>query len=132
MIFVLCGLIFIGIGIFMIVHSTAKPGQETVEATVVEHSKETSTSVNNDGPSTTTTSTFPVYEYQLNGKTYRGQSNVGITFFSKTQTSIGSKEHIRVDPAKPTQVHTEAEVKASKTMGIICIIFGILAFIAAL
>ena len=130
MMFVLVALGFIGVGIFMVLHRSEKPEQQALEATIVDHVKRTTTSSSDEGPSTTT-STFPVYEYQLNGKTYRAAGNVGITIFSKSRMAIGNTEIVRVDPAKPNRVYTEADAKSMKSMGVILIVFGILAFVAA-
>ena len=130
--FLLISLGLIGAGIFMVLHRSEKPEQQALEATIVGHSTKTTTDFNDDGPTTTTTSTFPVYEYQLNGKTYRAAGNVGITVFSKKRMAVGSTEIVRVDPAKPTRVHTDAEANSMKSMGILLIIFGILAFFAVL
>ena len=130
--FLLIGLCLIGVGIFMVLHRSEKPEQQALEATIVGHSTKTTTDFNDDGPNTTTTSTFPVYEYQLNGKTYRVSGNVGITVFSKNRLAVGNTEIIRVDPAKPDRVHTDAEANSMKFMGIILIIFGALALFAVL
>ena len=98
-----------------------KPGMIPVEAVIVDHSVERSSS---DGHGTHTTS-FPIYEYRVNGKTYRYRGSVGITIFSKEKYRIGAVHTGAVKPEKPGRLYTEEEKRSTAGIGVFLVIFGL-------
>ena len=131
MILLLGSLGLIGLGIFFIVgRNGMNPPSDAlrVKATIVGFRTETSSS-NDEGRGTTeTTSTYPVYEYEVNGKTYQTRGPVGITVFSKDKYRVGNTEYISVNRDHHNRIYTEGGAKGSANMGILLIIFGVFLF----
>ena len=107
-------------------------GKQMVEAVIVDHVTKTTRTNGDHATQTSTTSSFPVYEYEVDGKTYRVQGSVGITVFSKDRCRIGARETIAVDPENPGQISTRGDRDASAVMGGILIAFGIVTLIVAI
>ena len=128
LIFLLVAVVMIGAGLYLMTAKFRKPKKEllSVEATIVDHRSMTSTSSNDGHGTTTTTSVYPVYEYQVDGKTYQSRGSVSITVFSKSRMQIGCKEMVRIDPNRPDRVHTDSEKNMNVLMGAFLLIFGLL------
>ena len=130
--FAAVGLIALGLYFIFAKKGSRQSDDRMVEATVVDFATERR-STNSDHPGqSTTASTYPVYEYTVDGKTYRTQGSVGITIFSKKKYQPGAKEMVRVDPEKPERIHTDGEKNAMRLMGVLLVGFGLVTLLIAL
>ena len=107
-------------------------GKRMVEAVVVDHVTKTTRTNGDHAGQTSTTSSFPVYEYQVDGKSYRVRGTAGITVFSSDKCRIGAKETIAVDPENPERIYTRGDRDSSVIMGGILAAFGLVTLIVAI
>ena len=122
------GLIVLGLYLILGKKRSKKEETMTVEATVADHVTERKMAGSDYHGQTATVSSFPVFEYQVKGKTYRVRGSVGITVFTKKRWAIGAKENLEVSISNPAQVFTPEDTKASAAMGILLLVFGLIAF----
>ena len=129
MVFILVGIGMIAVGLYLIFGKIGgqKPGQILVEATIVSKVSRTDSSSGDHPNSRPTTSTFPVYEYTVDGTKYRTEGNVGITVFSQKKYQPGNTEMIRLDPHRPRKIHTDAERNSLRVFGVAFLFFGLIA-----
>ena len=129
MIFILVGIGMIAVGLYLILGKAGgqKPGQILVEATIVDSAARRET-LNGDHPNhRATVSTYPVYEYTVNGTKYRAEGSVAITVFSRDKYRVGNRETVRIDPSRPDRIHTGAEQDAMKIFGAAFLFSGVIA-----
>ena len=128
-VFAIVGIGLIGVGLYLMFGKMGrdKPGQIAVEATVVYQSTRSDVCDSDHPNQASTVSTYPVYEYTVNGKTYRTEGKVAITVFSKNKYQVGAKEMVRLDPSRPEKIHTDAERKTWATFGAALVVFGLVA-----
>ena len=127
MIFVLIGIGMIAVGLYLIFGKIGgqKPGQIQVEATIVNRVSRKD-DLDGDHPNQRgTVSTYPIYEYTVNGEKYRTEGSVAITVFTKNKYREGNTETIRLDPSRPKRIHTGGERTSLKIFGGVFVFFGL-------
>lgn len=118
---ILFGLIFIGVGVFMLIkdNDLAKRCTASAEGTVVEIISEESTHTEDDG--FTQYTYYPVIQYIVEGKTVSKKSSSGS---NPSKYNVNDKVDILYDPNKVEDYIIEGD-KTTSFLGVIFVVAGI-------
>ena len=124
-IFIIVGLLFVAVGIYILKSGDAKVKRCTVETlgTVIDFKEETTT--DSDGTSTTY---YPIFSYKVEEKTVKSKSSVGT---SSRRYNINENVNILYNPNKPEEFIIKGD-KTSNFLSIIIIIVGTLCAVAGI
>ena len=116
---ILFGLIFIGVGVFMLIkgNNLAKRCTASAEGTVIEIIAEDST----DDDGFTTYTYYPVIKYTVEGKTVSKRSSSGS---NPSKYNVNDKVGILYDPNKVEDYIIEGD-KTTNFLGVIFVVAGI-------
>ena len=106
--FGMLGIIFLGIGIGIYWQNKRKQKTCTqqVTATVADIKRETMLDTWNSNSDPSSSSWFPVYEYSINGKTYRKKAFVGT---KKPEVAVGDPVLILINPCNSEEFYCPKE-----------------------
>ena len=116
---ILMGIVFVGVGIFMIVRGNDLAKRCTTETTAKVVSIETEESTDSDGHYTYTY--YPVFEFNAGEKTITQKGSTGS---SRAQYKIGDSVELLYDANKPEDFIVKGD-KTSNILGIIFVVAGV-------
>lgn len=105
---VLFGLIFAGVGTFMLVTSLQSRSRTTepVTATVVDYEQRIDENTDSDGFTSKTYSYYPVFRFTYNGEEITQPSDYGS---GKREYAMGTQVDILVNPDNPTEIRIKGD-----------------------
>ena len=114
---ILTGILCAGVSGVQLVRSylgTEKRYAHTTDAKVVDLEKRVSSETRENGTPYTKVTYYPVFEYTIDGKTYRTRGPYGS---NRTESfPVGSVQEVGYDPRKPEKIFTEQADNAGRTL----------------